>query len=80
MRNEDCLRIDAESVAVDMKQLKNLLNIVIDDIEDNGELEGRRALTISALHIIYDHLGLLADMQMDVVGRLSGPKGEVKEA
>lgn len=39
MRNEDYLRIGAESVAVDMEQLKNLLNIVIDDFEDNGEKE-----------------------------------------
>lgn len=55
-----------------MKQLVNLMNIVIDDFTDNGELKARRELTVSALYIIKDHLALLADMQMGVADRLRG--------
>lgn len=72
MKNSDCIRIDAWSIGVDMKQLVNLMNIVIDDFTDNGELKARRELTVSALYIIKDHLALLADMQMGVADRLRG--------
>ena len=72
MKNSDCISIDAWSIGVDMKQLVNLMNIVIDDFTDNGELKDRRELTVSALYIIKDHLDLLADMQMGVADRLRG--------
>lgn len=70
MKKGDYVCSDAENIRVDIKQLTDLMNIVIDDFSDNGELEGRREQTGSALHIIRDHLALLADMQMDVVERL----------
>lgn len=63
--------IDVENICVDMKQLVALLNIVIDDFADNGELEARREMTASALHIIRDHLDFLADMKNEVVGHMA---------
>ena len=70
MKKNDYAHVDAESISVDMKQLVNLMDIVIDDFADNGSLEGRRELTVSALYIIKDHLSMLADMQMGVVDRM----------
>lgn len=71
MKKGDYIRCDAESIGVDMKQLVNLLDIVIDDFEDNGALEARRELTVSALYIIKDRLDLLADMQSEAAGRMA---------
>lgn len=76
MKKGDYVRIDAENIRVDMKQLTDLLNIVIDDFSDSGELEGRRELTISALYIIRDYLALLTDMQMGVVDKLREREAE----
>lgn len=71
MKLDGSIYQDVETVSVDMKQLVNLLNIVIGDFEDNGELEDRRALTASALYIIKGHLEMLADMQGEIVGRMA---------
>lgn len=71
MKLDKSIYLDAETVGVDMKQLVNLMNIVIEDFEDNGELEDRRALTVSALYIVKAHLEMLTDMQDEIVGRMA---------
>ena len=62
--------IDANAVYCDIKNLINLLNIIIDDFEDNGENAERRAMTCSALHVLYGQLALVGDMQAGLMGRL----------
>lgn len=74
MKLDKSIYQDAECIGVDMKQLVNLMNIVIEDFEDfedNGELEDRRALTASALYIVKAHLEMLADMQGEIVDRMA---------
>ena len=69
---------DVESIQCDMRCLSDLLNIVIDDFEDNGENAERRKLTASALYIVRDHLALLVDMQAEVVGRMMKKEKEAQ--
>lgn len=69
---------DVESIQSDMRCLSDLLNIVIDDFEDNGENAERRKLTASALYIVRDHLALLVDMQAEVVGSMMKKEKEAQ--
>lgn len=64
------LALDANTIYCDIQNLIGLLNIIIDDLEDNGENADRRKLTCSALRVFYDHLVLVGDMQAGLAGRI----------
>lgn len=70
--------LDATSIGIEMEEITNLLNIIVDDLEANGEYEPRRELTISSLHIIRNYLAVLAEQQDELVDRLMGGKKEAK--
>ena len=57
---------EARDIECSVRDLTSLVNIIIDDLDQNGEIPGRREMTLAALRAIRNSISLLADQQEKV--------------
>lgn len=62
--------IDIKAANVHTEELIDLLNIIIDDLEGNGELAARRAMTVSALCALSRSMRALSGELSECAGRV----------
>lgn len=62
--------IDIKAANVHTEELIDLLDIIIDDLEENGELAARRAMVVSSLCVLSRSLRALSGELSECAGRV----------
>lgn len=62
--------IDIKAASVHTEELSDLLNVLIDDLEENGEIAARRTMVVSSLCVLSRSLRALSGELSECAGRV----------